>query len=361
MRHYSFFFFIIVIILCSGCSAPKTPLEIRFAEAQKAALIKAGVREYTPDEYQFYLKAYSNAEANFLTEDARFRYFKDFSSVRDQYRMLLGKGNMLLARINKIKTDKAEGIEKRIYTLKDRIESLKESTSNINEGRLVRKNLSKAEFLLTQAGFLLKNEDYDGAEANLKKATDLSKESTRIANSILSRYADKNQIAKWRGLVDVTIRESKNRRIVVFIVSKIDQSLMVYKNGKKLNSYDVGLGRNGLKDKLYAGDGGTPEGRYFIVKKNAGSRYYKALLFNYPNEEDRLRFAQAKKRGLIPARTGIGSLLEIHGGGSDGMTKGCISLENKDMDKIYALASEGTPLTIVGSTNGDNEILSYID
>jgi len=347
--------------MCFGCSAPKTPPEIRYAEKQKAVLVNAGVREYTPDEYRIYLTTYSNAEGAFLTEDAKFRYFKDFSSVRDQYRRLLGKGNMLLSKINKLKAEKSEGIEKRIFTIKDRVDSLKTSTSTINEGRLIRKNLSKAEFLLTEAELLLKKGDFDAVEANLKKANDLTKESSKIANSILSRYADRNQIENWRRLAETTIKESKNKGIVVFIVSKIDQSLMVYKNGKKIKTYDVGLGRNGLKDKLYAGDGGTPEGRYYIVKKNAGSRYYKALLFDYPNAEDRLRFAQAKKKGLIPARTGIGSLLEIHGGGSDGMTKGCISLDNNDMDKIYALACEGTPVTIVGAINGVNETLSYID
>jgi hypothetical protein len=73
-----------------------------------------------------------------------------------------------------------------------------------------------------------------------------------------------------------------------------------------------------------------------------------------------MRFDKAKKKGLIPARTGIGSLLEIHGGGSDGMTKGCISLEDKDMERLFEIVKEGTPVTIVGAINGTYEMLSSI-
>ena len=31
------------------------------------------------------------------------------------------------------------------------------------------------------------------------------------------------------------------------------------------------------------------------------------------------------------------------------MTRGCIALENKDMDLLYQLLPQGTPVTIVGS------------
>jgi lipoprotein-anchoring transpeptidase ErfK/SrfK len=361
MRYYSLLFITIIIILSAGCSAPRTPTELKYAEAQKTVLLKAGVSNYAPDEYKNYVRAYWDSINALEKEESRYRYLRDYTSVRDQFQLLLGKGNRLLAEINRKKAAKAQDIEKRIYTLKDRIASLKASTSLINEARLIRKSLSKAEVLLAETEFLYKKGDFSNTEINLNRISKYATESTVIANSILSRYSDSRQIAKWQKLVESTIVESRNRGIIVFIVSKIDQSLMVYKNGRKLKTYDVGLGRNGLKDKLYAGDGATPEGKYFIVKKNAGSRYYKALLFNYPNKEDQLRFAQARKKGLIPSRAGIGSLLEIHGGGSDGMTKGCISLENNDMEKLFSLATEGTPVTIVGAVNGYNEALSYIE
>jgi L,D-peptidoglycan transpeptidase YkuD (ErfK/YbiS/YcfS/YnhG family) len=301
-----------------------------------------------------------DAKDSFIKENAKLQWFKDYTPVREQFRMLLGEGNTILATVKNIKEEKARNFEQQISSLRERVNSLKDSTSTINEGRLLRKGLSRADVLLTEAGFLYKKGDYDAAEAKLKKVNSYALESMDIAHSILSRYMDKKQVEKWRKLVEETLAESRSKGIVVIIVSKIDQNLMVYKKGKKIETYDIGLGRNGLKDKLYSGDGGTPEGRYYIIKKNAGSRFYKALLFDYPNKEDRMRFDKAKKKGLIPARTGIGSLLEIHGGGSDGMTRGCISLEDKDMDRLFEIVKEGTPVTIVGAINGTYEMLSSI-
>ena len=87
-------------------------------------------------------------------------------------------------------------------------------------------------------------------------------------------------------------------------------------------SYDIGLGRFGLSDKMYSGDEATPEGRYKIIRKFPNSTFYKALLIDYPNEEDRESFARGKRAGTIPVKAGIGGEIEIHGGGKDSLTRG---------------------------------------
>lgn len=360
MRNYSLLFFLTFFLICNGCSAPPTPPEVHYLELQQHALLKAGVLEYAPLEYGGYTVNYKGAINIFFKENERFKYLRNFDPAREKFRAVLGEGNKILGAVKKMKEERSRGIEQEISSLNDRLVGIKKSTSMINEGRLVRKSLSKAEILLKEADLLNKKGNYDAAESKLKRVNTYSLQSLDIAHSILSRYMDKQQLAKWRKMAEATISESKQKGIVVFIVSKIDQTLMVYKKGRLIKTYDIGLGRNGLKDKLYSGDGGTPEGRYYIVEKKAASKYYKALLFDYPNKEDRARFSQAKKRGQIPSGTGIGSLLEIHGGGSDGMTKGCISLDNNDMDKLYAIADEGTPVTIVGAINGTHELLSSI-
>ena len=38
-----------------------------------------------------------------------------------------------------------------------------------------------------------------------------------------------------------------------------------------------------------------------------------------------------------------------HGGGKDGVTEGCIYLDNPEMDQVYNLAGPGTPIVIVGA------------
>jgi hypothetical protein len=91
-----------------------------------------------------------------------------------------------------------------------------------------------------------------------------------------------------------------------------------------------------------------------IKKKGAGhSKYYKALLINYPNEEDIRLFRRARTLGLFLPRTRIGGLIEIHGdGGRDqNWTEGCVALTNSDMDDLFARVDVGTPVTIVGNAS----------
>lgn len=359
MRKYSIIL-LLAPLMFIACEAPMAPAEVHLLEIQQSELLGAGVKEYAPDEYLTYTAVYDSALKTFTEENKKFRYFRDYVPVREELLSVLVQGNKILAMIIKMKDERIKGIEQNILTLNYRISSIKKSSSMINEGRLLRKSLSRAEVLLAEAELLYQKGDYDAAETKLNSVNTYSLESMDTAQYILSRYMDNSQIKKWRNMVEATIADSRQKGIVVFIVSKIDQTLMVYKKGGLIKTYSIGLGRNGLKDKLYAGDGGTPEGRYYIVKKNADSKYYKALLFDYPNKEDRARFEKAKKMGQIPSGTGIGSLLEIHGGGADGMTRGCISLDNGDMDKLYAIAGVGTPLTIVGAMNGNHEILTSI-
>jgi len=53
-------------------------------------------------------------------------------------------------------------------------------------------------------------------------------------------------------------------------------------------------------------------------------------------------------------------LIEIHGGGSDGLTDGCVALDNRDMERLYAQIAIGTPVLIVGTTDYDNLVSSAL-
>ena len=172
----------------------------------------------------------------------------------------------------------------------------------------------------------------------------------------LKRFVDQEQISFWRRKVDETIHESEVRGSYAIVVSKVDRQLYLYKAGRLVKTYDVGLGSRSISDKVCAGDKATPEGKYRITKKLAQSHYYKALLINYPNDEDRRQFALAKSRGVISRRVSIGGLIEIHGGGTDGLTFGCVSLDDSHMAEIYALADVDTPVTIVGARDYENSV-----
>lgn len=172
-------------------------------------------------------------------------------------------------------------------------------------------------------------------------------------SALHARFSDPTLRRQWRSWVADTIETSKSQGEVAIIVDKLRRRVVLYDAGREVGSFRAELGANGLRRKEHAGDRATPEGRYRVVQRKEGrhTRYYKALLIDYPNDEDRMRFALGKTRGLIPFRTGIGSLIEIHGDGGEGLdwTDGCVALTNENMDRVYAVARVGTPVTIVGT------------
>lgn len=352
--------FLICLGILYGCNSAPVPPEVAIAETQEHELWRAGAEIYTPTEYKAYKSVLRNGKDHLIKEQGRFSWFRDYESVQKEFSSILSSGNNLLSKIQDYKRTKTSVIAGQIVFYQGKIETLKKLTSLINEGRVSRRQLMTAELLLAEVQRLTEKGKYQEAERKLKVIPVYTTSATEAITPVLNRYADKTQIAKWRTWVNETIAVSKEKGICSIFVSKIDRKMVVYRNGVPYKTYSVGLGKNGFHDKLYAGDLATPEGKYRVVKKQSRSKYYKALLINYPNEEDLKQFARAKRKGIIPARVGIGSLIEIHGGGTEGMTYGCIAMDNNHVDELFDLVDVGTPVTIVGAIDFDNIISSTI-
>jgi len=339
-----------------GCNTLPVPPEVRETTLQEHALWRAGGDIYAPEEYKSYKSALRTAKDHLITESAKFVLFRNYEPVQTEFKDVLLQGEGILKKIQEQKQIISSNLANQIAFFQNRIETLKKLTSLINEGRLSRQQLIKAELLLSEAQLLNKKGQYMDAEKKLKEIPEYTAGAIETILPILNRYADKAQITKWRAWVNDTIEKSKKTGDYSIIVSKIDKKLILYKGGKLYKSYNVELGKNGFKDKLHAGDMATPEGKYQIIKKLPKSRFYKALLINYPNEDDRRQFAVAKRKGIIPPRVGIGGLIEIHGGGKEGMTYGCIAMENHQIAELFELVGAGTPVTIVGAIEYENNI-----
>jgi murein L,D-transpeptidase YafK len=149
------------------------------------------------------------------------------------------------------------------------------------------------------------------------------------------------------------------------VVRKDSHLLTLYRGGRRVRDYRADLGYGSIRDKLVAGDGATPEGRYRItVRKGKGqSIYYKALLLDYPNAEDRVAFARARRSGAVARGASPGGLIEIHGEGGRGKdwTKGCVALTNADIDQLFTRVEVGTPVTIVGSDGTGGALTGLVD
>lgn len=330
------------------------------AKTQEHDLWRAGAEIYVLQEYQSYKSSLKKGNDVLLKENSRFRWFRDYNVVAKEFRASLALGEQLAQAIQDRKKQSYDGVIIEATSLRDRINSLKKITYIINEGRLARGCLTRAELLSSEADILISKGRYPEAAKTLKAASSQLGPAVEVIRQIANRFEDRDQINKWRSLVDATIKESRNNRNYAIIVSKAERTLTLYSKGRPYKTYPVGLGFNGMKDKVQAGDRATPEGRYRIVKKLPISRYHKALLINYPNENDRRQFAAAKKKGIISTRAGIGGLIEIHGGGKESMTYGCVSLENSHIDELFLMVSIGTPVTIVGAIDYENSITTAV-
>lgn len=128
------------------------------------------------------------------------------------------------------------------------------------------------------------------------------------------------------------------------VVNKGRREMLLLRGSSILRSYRVLLGREPVGHKEREGDGRTPEGRYLIDRRNPKSRYHLSLHISYPNERDRERAASL---GVDP-----GGDIMIHGQ-NDGMprendwTQGCIAVTDGEMDEIWGLVAEGTPIEIL--------------
>ena len=135
----------------------------------------------------------------------------------------------------------------------------------------------------------------------------------------------------------------------LILVEKSKSRLYLMHDGEAFASFHVAFGANPKGHKQQQGDERTPEGRYVLNYKNAGSSFYKSIHISYPNAKDR---AAARKRGVDP-----GGDIMIHGqkNGYGGLsvlvqrfnwTNGCIALSDRDMDTVWNAVKPGTPIEI---------------
>jgi murein L,D-transpeptidase YafK len=127
------------------------------------------------------------------------------------------------------------------------------------------------------------------------------------------------------------------------IVAKGPRRMYLLSGNTALRAFEIELGGDPVGPKRWEGDGKTPEGAYLIDRRNPNSSYYLSLGISYPNPYD---VAYAQSLGLSP-----GGNIFIHGTPREkrragDWTAGCIAVTNREMEDIYAMVGEGTPILI---------------
>lgn len=121
---------------------------------------------------------------------------------------------------------------------------------------------------------------------------------------------------------------------------------MITTGNRLLAEFPIDLGFAPQGHKQQEGDGRTPEGQYFIDRRNYNSAFFLSLGISYPNAND---VARARAAGVPP-----GGDIFIHGGprlptdiGRADWTAGCISVTDAEMEQIYQMVPDGTPIWIL--------------
>jgi L,D-peptidoglycan transpeptidase YkuD (ErfK/YbiS/YcfS/YnhG family) len=351
---------LVLAVLLFGCRTAPVPPEVLEADLQDQDLRGAGVSLFAGQEYAAYLQGLIAARRSLGRENLKLGWFRDYGKVRGEFAAVLRTGRSLRETVRTRAADRSGALERRAVVIRRRLRTIDGLTLSLVERGEGRSRMTRAALALVEADALIGQARFDEAEARLDRAAELAAEAERAVLAHISRYLDSSQVRSWTVAAEETIAESRRRSITVLIVSKLERRLAVYKAGRLIRTFDVGLGFNGLADKRFAGDNATPEGRYRVVRKIPSSLYYKALLIDYPNDEDRRLFAQERAKGTIPKSVGIGGDVEIHGGGQDSLTRGCVSLDNDKMDELYAMVSVGTPVTIIGTMELENYVIKAI-
>ena len=132
--------------------------------------------------------------------------------------------------------------------------------------------------------------------------------------------------------------------VTYVVVNKEDRRMFLMHHDQVLKDYKIRLGFAPVGHKEIEGDGRTPEGLYYIDRRNPNSRFYLSLGISYPNEQD---IAHARSLGKSP-----GGEIFIHGQQNpfkrdkNDWTWGCISVSNRQMEDVYAMVSDGTPIAL---------------
>ena len=134
------------------------------------------------------------------------------------------------------------------------------------------------------------------------------------------------------------------------VVVKRFRHMYVFNSGKLLKVYNISLGEQPVGAKHFKNDRKTPEGIYYITKRNPYSMAHKSLAISYPNDRDR-KYARAQGKDT-------GGDVMIHGilNGYDKQaadfvgvdwTWGCIAVTNQEVDELYEHVRIGSPINIL--------------
>lgn len=323
-------------------------------------LMELRAAEFSPSDYAQFAHQWMALKSRVQADEDLIRWPWESNDLEVALRRLQEEGSRTVARLTKERESLRRSAESKIAHVEDRFRTMTAQVSAIDSRLVLGEKPVEADLLIKQAHAFYEQGEYDRSlDASDRAAQNLVMQAALLSNE-LGRYGNRDRISRWQQMAKDTIAWSRMHRTSAIVVSKADRMLTLYRNGQKVLSYPVRLGFNGIREKRHQGDGATPEGRYRISgKRGEGqTRFYRALVLDYPNEEDRRRYRIEQKTGQILGSQAIGGQIEIHGVENESMaqTLGCVMLDNPQMALLFDRVDKGTPVTIVGALHEQNSV-----
>jgi lipoprotein-anchoring transpeptidase ErfK/SrfK len=344
----------------AGCVEAVPQEVIDAVESIDRNLMQLRAAEIAPNDYSSFAHQWVTLRARAEAEDDLIRWPWESNDLELALRRLQEEGSRTVARLTEQQATLRRSAERQLARVEDQAKLITVQVSAIDSRLVLGAKPVETDILMKQARAFYEQGRYGHSlEASDRAAHNLTTQAAMLSRE-LGRYASPERIVQWQQMAKDTVEWSRTHRAPAIVVSKAERTLTLYRNGQKVQSYPVRLGFNGIREKRYQGDGATPEGRYRITSKRGQgqTQFYRALVLDYPNQEDRRRFVRERKTGHIPALRGIGGQIEIHGVENELMaqTLGCVMLDNPHMALLFDRVDKGTPVTIVGALNEQNSV-----
>jgi L,D-peptidoglycan transpeptidase YkuD (ErfK/YbiS/YcfS/YnhG family) len=338
----------------------KPPLaEIDLARKTLGSVKKELVGKYANEKLKEAEDLFNQAMKEWNTQNDVFFVFRDYSSVREMALKSAEIADMAKEEAKSVKEKLTQNIEYKLNKCSISIEHYEQYYKNIPVGRSTINLYNRGKIKYFEAQHEYEHGEIKQALKIISKASEDLSQAEKAAYFKLREFY--KSYPEWEKNYELAFALSKKGQTVV-LIDKLQSSCTLLKSGKEYKTFSAEFGFNWLGDKIMSGDGATPEGIYKIVekKKVPKTKYYKALLLDYPNKSDRVRFNQLIQDGKLNKNATIGGLIEIHGDGDKGIhwTDGCIALADKDMDIVFEQCKVNTQVIIIGSKQPLEEYLN---
>lgn len=350
--------------ILQGHTDPAFPaLDVARREIDEAR--RAGAGRWAEEALEEAEAKVREANAEHRRQEVRFLPFRDYREVRGLIEEAVAACARARSAAVQAERDARTSTERAISEAEEQLSICDEFARVMPFEKADRSNFHRARVGVDEARLLHRQGSHEAALERADEALKLARAVSSEVVSQASRYRDAALVRQWRLWIDETVAWSEKTGQTAVVVDKDGHQLTLYEGGRVVKRYEADMGSNSAAEKAMSGDRATPEGRYRVVEKKDRGRsiYYKALLLDYPNEEDRKWFERAQKLGHVPRRATAGGLIEIHGEGGRGedWTRGCVALSNDDMDDVFARVSVGTPVTIVGGNGKDGTLATLVE